>query len=49
MGYGATTISRYLDDQVSKDCIENKLFHVLLTPILTGYIHYRQSMHYWVF
>ena len=23
-GYGATTISRYLDDQVSKDCMENK-------------------------
>ena len=36
-GYGATTISRYLDDLVSKDCMENKLFHVLLTHI--NWIH----------
>ena len=43
-GYGATTINRYLDDQVSKNCMENKLFHVLLTPILINWIHSLQAI-----
>ena len=48
-GYGATTISRYLDDQVSKDCMENKLSHVLLTPILINWIHSLQAINFFLF
>ena len=34
-----------LDDQVSKeDCMKNKLFHVLLTPILFNWIHSLQAI-----
>ena len=37
-------VDKVLDDQVSKDCMENKLFHVLLTPILINWVHSLQAI-----